>query len=466
MTDDSAAKREDLVPDLYPKGQYPLGKPSGVPAVTVEADPFPEETDDLMAEVVAKANMYSAYRRVRRNKGAPGVDGVTVDDLQGQLQAHWPTIKTQLLEGAYQPQAVRGVSIPKPNGGTRMLGIPTVMDRLIQQAILQVLTPLYDPQFSSHSYGYRPGRSAGQAVQQARDYVANGYGWVVDLDLERFFDRVNHDILMSRLARRIRDKRLLKLIRRYLEAGMLTGGLVSVRTEGTPQGGPLSPLLSNILLDELDKELERRGHRFCRYADDCNIYVRSERAGQRVLDSVSRFLERRLRLQVNRAKSGVSRPSHRSFLGYSVHVRRGEVRLKVSPRAVARFKATLKAAFRRGRGRHLRVVIRDLGPVLRGWMSYYRHVRVTGILRDLDSWVRRHLRKILWRQWKRAYTRAKMLMRLGLEEARAWTSATNGRGPWWNAGASHMNQALPKRLFDRLQLVSLVDCHHRLMSTA
>ena len=466
MTDDNADKWDDPIPDLYPKGQYPLGKSTGAPAVTVIEDWAPEETDDLMADVVARANLQSAYQRVLHNKGAPGVDGVTVEGLKALLQEHWPTIKAELLEGRYRPQPIRGVSIPKANGGTRQLGIPTVMDRLIQQAILQVLTPLYDPTFSSSSYGYRPGRSAGQAVQQSRDYIAEGYDWVVDLDLEQFFDRVNHDILMSRLARRIKDKRLLKLIRGYLEAGMLMEGLVSARVEGTPQGGPLSPLLSNILLDELDKELERRGHRFCRYADDCNIYVRSQRSGQRVLDSVSRFLAKRLRLRVNSAKSGVSRPSQRSFLGYSVHVYAGDVRLKVSPKAVTRLKAKLKAILRRGKGWHLRKLIGALAPVLRGWMNYYRHVRVTGVLKELDGWLRRHLRKILWRQWKRPYTRAQMLMRLGLAEERAWLSATNGRGPWWNAGASHMNQALPVRQFNRLGLLSLVACHRRLMSTA
>jgi RNA-directed DNA polymerase len=461
-TDKSA---EMLATDLYPKGQYPLGKPSVVTPVTVNEDPFPEEADDLMADIVARANMMKAYERVKRNKGAPGVDGVTVDGLKAQLQHHWPRIKAELQAGGYKPETVRAVDIPKPGGGVRTLGIPTVMDRLIQQAIHQVLSPLYDPGFSVHSYGFRPGRSAGQAVCRAREYIADGYGWVVDLDLEKFFDRVNHDILMSRLARRVKDKRLLRLIRRYLEAGMMRGGLVTARSEGTPQGGPLSPLLSNILLDELDRELERRGHRFCRYADDCNIYVKSERAGQRVLASITRFLGQRLRLKVNAEKSGVARPARRVFLGYSVHRGAKGVRLKVSAKAVTRLKGNLKAMFRRGRGRHLRKVIKELNPILRGWLNYYRHLEITGILKELDGWLRRHLRKILWRQWKRVSTRAKMLMRLGLEEARAWISATNGRGPWWNAGASHMNQALPKWRFDRLGLISFVDLYRRLRST-
>ena len=466
MTEPVADKSvEKLAAELYPKGQYPLGARPVAATVTADEDPFPEETDDLMADIVARANMMKAYQRVLRNKGAPGVDGVSVEGLKAQLQSQWPQIKAQLLEGEYAPQPVRAVDIPKPGGGVRTLGIPTVMDRLIQQAIHQVLSPLYDPYFSGHSYGFRPGRNAGQAVQQAREYIAAGYDWVVDVDLEQFFDRVNHDILMSRLARRIKDKRLLRLIRRSLEAGMLRGGVVSARTEGTPQGGPMSPLLSNILLDELDRELEHRGHRFCRYADDCNIYVSSQRAGQRVLASVSRFLEQRLRLKVNAAKSDVARPSKRSFLGYSVYRRAGNVRLKVSPKAVRRLKGNLRMVLRRGRGQNLLKLIQRLNPIIRDWLQYYRHIEVTSVLRELDGWLRRHLRKILWRQWKRVYRRARMLMRLGLDEVRAWTSATNGRGPWWNAGASHMNQALPKQRFDRLGLVSLTDQYRRLRST-
>lgn len=442
-----------------------MGKLSVVPDVTVDEDPFPEETSDLMADVVARANMHAAYKRVMRNKGAPGVDGVTVDGLKAQLQTHWPTTREALLAGDYQPQAIRAVDIPKPDGGTRTLGIPTVLDRLIQQAIHQVLNPLYDPVFSEHSYGYRPGRSAGDAVRQARKHIAAGHGWVVDLDLEKFFDRVNHDILMSRLARRIKDKRLLKLIRRYLEAGMMIGGLETIRHEGMPQGGPLSPLLSNILLDELDQELEARGHRFCRYADDCNIYVKSERAGRRVLSSVRQFLARRLKLRVNKNKSDVARPSQRTFLGYTVHGSGENTRLKIAPKSIQRLKSKLKTLFRQGRGLNLLKLVKHLNPILRGWLNYYRHTRVTGVLEELDGWIRRHIRKILWRQWKRPFTRAKMLMRLGLSEVRAWTSAQNGRGPWWNAGALHLKHALLNRFFARIGLVSLVTQYHRLLST-
>ena len=345
-----------------------------------------------------------------------------------------------------------------------MLGIPSVQDRLIQQALHQVLSPVFEETFSTHSYGFRPGRSAAQAVQQARNYIEEGRRWVVDADLEKFFDRVNHDILMSRVARQVKDKRVLKLIRSYLQAGIMEGGVATARTEGTPQGGPLSPLLSNILLTDLDRELERRGHRFCRYADDCNIYVKSRRAGERVLASMNRFLETRLKLRVNQEKSAVDHPWKRSFLGYTVCQRKHNVRLRVARKSVQRLKANLKMLFRAGKGRSIRTTIAALAPKLRGWVNYFRYAGVKGIFEELDGWIRRHLRKILWRQWKRSSSRAKRLMRLGLSEERAWMSATNGRGPWWNSGASHLNQALPMKFFARLGLVSLMNQYHRLNS--
>lgn len=443
-------------------GQYSLSAASGAASVTVAMEHAHEEPMALLSAVVDRPNMQRAYDRVLRNKGASGVDGMAVSDLGDYLKAHWSGHKQALLDGTYQPQPVRKVEIPKPGGGVRQLGIPTVLDRLIQQALHQVLSPVFEPGFSESSYGFRPGRSAGQAVQQTREYVEAGHRWVVDIDLEAFFDRVNHDMLMARVARQVKDKRVLKLIRAYLESGVCEGGLVTARREGTPQGGPLSPLLSNILLTDLDRELEKRGHKFCRYADDCNIYVRSEKAGQRVLESITRYLEKTLKLRVNRDKSGVGRPWQRKFLGYTVCSRKYNVRLRIDPRAVKRFRGDLKVIFRRGRGRSLGRIIEELNPKLRGWLAYFRLIGVKGPLEELDGWIRRHLRQILWVQWKRSFTRAKNLMRLGLEDKRAWNSAQNGRGPWWNAGASHLNQALPKKLFDRLGLLSLMDYYHRL----
>jgi RNA-directed DNA polymerase len=408
-----------------------------------------------MEAVVARENMFRAYERVVSNKGAAGIDGMTVEQLKPYLQEHWAKIKEELLKGEYRPQPVRCVEIPKPQGGMRQLGIPTAMDRLIQQALHQVLSPVFEPGFSESSYGFRPGRSAHQAVRQARAYVAEGRRWVADLDLEKFFDRVNHDVLMSRLARKISDKRVLRTIRRYLQAGMMTGGVASPRTEGTPQGGPLSPLMSNVLLDELDKELERRGHKFCRYADDCNIYVRSRQAGERVMASVTEFLEKRLRLKVNPEKSAVARPWERKFLGYSMTWHK-QPRLKVAESSIKRLKAKVRVIFREGRGRSLSQVIKDLNALLRGWMQYFRLAEVKGIFEELDGWIRRKLRCLIWLQWKRPKTRAKELIKRGLEKLRAWKSAYNGRGSWWNAGASHLNEAFPKSFFDRLGLVSLM----------
>ena len=419
----------------------------------------------LMEAVVERSNLFRAYERVVKNEGAPGVDGLPVSEFKPWLQRHWARVRQDLLTGVYQPEAVRKVEIPKPQGGVRTLGIPTVLDRLIQQALNQVLQPLFDPEFSLSSYGFRPGRNAHQAVQAARGHVAAGKRWVVDLDLEKFFDRVNHDVLMARVARKVGDERVLKLIRRYLEAGLMEGGITSTRTEGTPQGGPLSPLLSNILLDDLDRELERRRLSFCRYADDCNIYVGSRRAGERVMQAVTAFLEQRLKLKVNASKSAVARPWERKFLGYSMTWHK-KPKLKIAEASRKRLAEKVRKTMREARGQSLQRAIERLNPILRGWIAYFRLTEVKGVLEDLDGWIRHKLRSVLWRQWKRVYARAKNLMRAGIDEVRAWRSATNGRGPWWNGGASHMNAAYPKSWFDRMGLVSLLEARQRLTSAS
>jgi len=419
----------------------------------------------LMEEVLRDENLTAAYERVVGNGGSGGVDGRSVDDLKKHLRTDWPRIREQLLSGTYKPSPVRKVEIPKPGGGKRTLGIPTVMDRMIQQALSQALTPIFDPTFSEDSYGFRPGRSTHQAVLRAKGYIEAGYRWVVDLDLEAFFDHVNHDVLIARVKRRVKDKRVLRLIGRYLRAGTMEGGLMSPRTEGTPQGGPLSPLLSNILLDDLDKELERRGHRFVRYADDFQVYVKSEAAGERVMASLEGFLKKRLRLKVNRKKSAVGRPWKRKFLGYRTTTDR-KPKLKPDPKSVKRIKLKLKELFRRGRGWNLARTIRELNPVVRGWGYYYRLSDVKGVFEDLDQWVRRRLRLLLWRQWKRPRTRAKELQKRGLDQDRAKISAYNGRGPWWNAGASHMNQAVPISTLNQMGLVSLLQLHRSLACTS
>ena len=420
-----------------------------------------EQENGLMDAVCERGNLMLAYQRVVKNKGAAGVDDIGIAEFKDHLKQHWPTIKAKLLAGEYRPSPVRRVDIPKPQGGVRTLGIPTLTDRLIQQALHQVLSPIFEADFSESSYGFRPGRNAHQAVKAAKQYVAAGRRTVVDLDLEKFFDRVNHDLLMEKLAKKIDDGRVLRLIRRYLEAGMMADGIVSQRTEGTPQGGPLSPLLSNVLLTELDRELERRGHAFCRYADDGNIYVRSQQAGERVMASITRFLADTLKLTVNAAKSAVARPWTRKFLGYRLTWHKAP-KLKIAPTSLKRLDDKIREVLKGARGRSLTTVITKLNPILRGWMAYFKLTETKQALEALDGWIRRKLRCILWRQWKRADTRAKNLMKAGLKEERAWRSACNQRGPWWNSGASHMNQAFPKSFFDRLGLVSLLDTMRRL----
>ena len=422
----------------------------------VEGRPVAEQMQ-LMERVVERSNMQAAYKRVKQNKGAPGVDGMSVEQLGTFLRTHWPKVKERLCKGSYEPMPVRRTHIPKANGGMRPLGIPTVLDRLIQQSLHQVLSPLFEPEFSEHSFGFRPGRSAHQAVVKARDYQREGKRWVVDLDLAQFFDEVNHDILMARIGRKVKDRRVKVLIRRYLGSGVLLGGVVSTPTKGTPQGGPLSPLLSNIVLDDLDKELERRGHSFCRYADDCNVYVASRRSGERAMESITRFVEQGLKLRINRDKSAVARPWDRKFLGYSFswHFK---TRIRVARQSIERFRGNLKALFRKGRGRNIvRFIQKDLNPIIRGWCNYFRLAEFRGFAEELDQWLRRRLRCILWRQWKRPWKRFQMLMKRGLAEERAAMSAFNQRGAWYNSGASHMNQAFPRRYFDQFGLISMLE---------
>ncbi len=454
------ARREDGA-HAEGAGRYPVSTAVRVEVETATDPRTKAESSGLMEVACERSNLMLAYQRVVRNKGAAGVDDIGVAGFKDHLKQHWPTIKAKLLAGTYIPQAVRRVDIPKPQGGVRTLGIRTLTDRLIQQALHQVLSPIFEADFSESSYGFRPGRSAHQAVKAARQYVAEGRRVVVDMDLEKFFDRVNHDILVGKVAEKVGDGRVLKLIRRYLEAGMMADGVVSPRTEGTPQGGPLSPLLSNILLTELDRELERRGHAFCRYADDCNIYVGSQAAGERVQAGITRFLAERLKLRVNETKSAVAPPWKRKFLGYSQTWHKAP-KLRIAPESLKRLENKIREVLKGARGRSLSNTIAELNPVLRGWAAYFRLTETKRVLEEVDGWLRRKLRCILRRQWKRPYTRARNLMRAGLTEERAFRSAFNQRGPWWNSGASHMNQAFRKSYFDRLGLVSLLDTTRRL----
>jgi len=424
-----------------------------------------DETTSLMEEVLRRENLMEAYKRVKRNRGAAGVDGMTVEELMPYCRAHWDEIRERLLNGSYIPSPVKKVEIPKPNGnGTRTLGIPTVLDRMIQQAIHQVLTPIYDPTFSESSFGFRPGRSAHQAISQAKRYVAEGYDWEVDIDLSNFFDRVNHDVLMSRLARVVKDKRLLLLIRKYLQAGMMEGGVTSPRTEGTPQGGPLSPLISNVLLDELDKELESRGHRFCRYADDVTIYVKSEAAGKRVMETLTKFLEKRLRLKVNREKSAVARPWERTFLGYSFTGEK-DARVRISGESVKKLKKKLKPLWKKGRGQSLQSTIRRLNQIIVGWVSYFRMSEVDWCLKDLDSWIRHRLRCIAWRHWKNPRIRMRNMRKLGVREHIAATAAYADAGPWRASTLHAVHTALPNSMLSEMGLRSLLDEYRRFASS-
>ncbi len=413
-------------------------------------------TQDLMERVAASANLNHAYKRVKANKGAPGVDGMTVQDLRPWLACHKDALVAELVRGTYRPRPVKGKKVPKPGGGMRQLGIPTVIDRLVQQAILQVLQPILDPSFSGSSFGFRPGRSAHDALAQAGKYVAEGHGVVVDLDLEKFFDRVNHDIVMARLARRIGDKRLLRIVRRFLEAGMMSEGVWVRRYEGTPQGGPLSPLLANLLLDDLDKTLEARGHCFCRYADDVNVYVRSQAAGQRVMASLAEFLQGRLHLQINREKSAVAPVEEREFLGHRLLP---DGNLGIAPGSLARMKQRVRQITKRNRSISLGRMIAELNSFLAGWVIYFRHARCKTHLRRLDEWTRRKLRCVRLKHCKRAKAQADFLQSLGVPEWRAWILALSGKG-WWRKALSYQAaEAMTPAWFRAQGLVPLLDRH-------
>ena len=454
LEDAMRQKTEQLVLPLDGRGEAPRGQRSGEASTAANGNERPG-TGRLMEEVVQRGNAKAALKRVKQNKGSPGVDGMTVDELPEYLVENWVEIREQLLAGTYQPRPVKRQEIPKSGGGVRELGIPCALDRMIQQAILQVLQPIFDPTFSQHSYGFRPGRGAHGAVCAAQRYIQDGRSWVVDVDLEKFFDRVNHDVLMGKLAKRIGDKRLLGLIRRYLEAGIMANGVVVERHEGTPQGGPLSPLLANVLLDEVDQELEKRGHAFARYADDCNVYVRSRRAGERVMQALRR-LYAKLRLKVNEAKSAVARPRQRKFLGYSFWTgKEGAIKRRVAPQAVAKMKERVRAITSRTGGRNLEAVIAELRDYLPGWKVYFRLADTPSIFRDLDKWLRRRLRVLKLRQWKRGTTTYRKLRALGLGDEYARFGASRATRWWATAGDPALQTALNNALFARMGLPSL-----------
>jgi RNA-directed DNA polymerase len=445
----------ELAFDAEGRGEAPRAANGGTePSMASREPEDPVSSVKLMEEVLEEKNLRSALKRVQANRGAPGVDGMSVEQLPLYLREHWPAIRQQLLEGAYKPQPVRRVQIPKPDGRMRKLGIPTVLDRMIQQAVLQVLQGHWDRTFSEHSFGFRPGRSAHQAVTEAQQHIAEGHRWVVDIDLEKFFDRVNHDRLMARVATRVKDKRVLKLIRAYLNAGVMDNGLEEPTVEGTPQGGPLSPLLSNIVLDELDRELERRGHRFVRYADDCTIYVRSERAGERVMESITRFIERKLKLKVNRTKSAVGRPWKRKLLGFSFTSGK-EPKRRVAPEALSRFKKRVRELTRRSRSISTEQRVAQLRPYLLGWRGYFGFAQTPSVFEDLDSWIRRRLRAAIWKQGRRGTTRFATFRRMGLSVGMAAAAAGSGHSAWHYSRNPGLSVALPNAYFTSLGLPNL-----------
>ncbi len=443
-------------------------KPSDPPAersadpASPETTPHPARAEDLWEAFLSRANLARALRRVEANGGAPGPDGMTVEALRPHLKVAWPEVHASLDAGTYRPSPVRRVTIPKPGGGERELGVPTVIDRFLQQALSQVLSPVFEPTFSDRSFGFRPGRSAHQAVTAARRAIEAGQTWVVDVDLDRFFDRVSHDALMARVARRVGDRRVLKLIRRYLDAGVMVEGVKVATVEGTPQGSPLSPLLANIMLDDLDHELERRGHAFVRYADDLRVYVASERAATRVLEGVTAFVERRLHLRVNRAKSGVARATVRGLLGFGFFVRDGEVRIRLDPKAKRRLKVRLRQLTDRHRSIAMPVRLALLNRFISGWTAYFALADTPSVFSELDEWLRRRLRQVRWKEWKRFAARRRNLRALGIPDWQARQWAASRKGYWRLAGSAPLQRALPNRYWTDLGLVGLGDRTRRL----
>jgi len=456
------------------KRDYPLeagvelqgkeGEHSYAPASSEGEDRNRVNASKMLEKVLERENLNLAYKRVKKNGGSHGVDGMKVEELLPYLKQYGENLRQALLEGKYRPQPVRRVEIPKAEGGIRLLGIPTAVDRMIQQAIAQVLSPIFEKEFSNHSYGFRPGRNAHQAIDQARQYINEGYNVVVDLDLEKFFDRVNHDKLMYLLSKRIRDKRVLKLIRAYLESGVMLGGLTSATREGTPQGGPLSPLLSNVMLHELDKELEKRGHRFCRYADDCNIYVKSMKSGKRVMDGVTRFIEKRLKLKVNRDKSAVDYPTNRKFLGFSFYCIKGETRIRVHPKSLKRLKARLKELTGRSIGISMEARIDRLNQTIQGWVNYFQLADMRVHCQRTDEWLRRRLRMCYWKQWKKIGARLGNLVRLGVPRPKAWEFANTRKGYWHIANSYILATSLTNEFFRNLGLIGLSDVYSNSLS--
>lgn len=417
------------------------------------------DTSMLLEEVLERNNMLLALKRVISNKGSHGVDGMKIDELREHIKKHWDTIKAKILESKYNPSPVRRVEIPKVDGGVRLLGIPTVQDRLIQQAIAQVLSRIYEPLFSNNSFGFRPRRGAKDAVTKSKQYINEGNRWVIDMDLEKFFDKVNHDILMGKLEKKIKDKRLLSLIRKYLKSGILINGVSVTSAEGTPQGGPLSPLLANIMLDELDKELEKRGHKFCRYADDNNVYVKSKRAGIRVMESMIKLIENKLKLKVNKDKSAVDFVSKRKFLGFSFYFAKGGAEIRIHEKSIKRFKDKIKFYTNRNIGISMESRLKKLNQIMRGWINYYGIANAVAKLKELDKWIRRRLRACIWKQWKKISTRHRNLVKLGINKYKAWEYANTRKGYWRISKSPILSKSLNNKYLESLGFVSLTQIY-------